>query len=75
MLLSVSVLGLVLGNPAIAQTAPPVVAPTPDPEQVSVDQSTSFSRTPKKPVTTPAGDNGTIVVTGSRIRQPEFTRS
>ena len=73
MLLSVSALGLVLGNPAIAQTTPPVVAPAPDPEQVSVDQSTSFSRTPKKPVTTPGEDNGTIVVTGSRIRQPEFT--
>jgi iron complex outermembrane recepter protein len=77
LLVGASVAALVLSNPAYAQTAP--VQPQPDtsgtpsniPTPEDTVQDAQGNNVPEGATT--ETDQSTIVVTGSRIRQPEFT--
>jgi iron complex outermembrane receptor protein len=67
--LGVSLGALIFTNPALAQDAP--AEPTPPPSNEDVVQDEQGQNVPEGATT--ETDATTIVVTGSRIRQPEFT--
>ena len=78
LLVSASITAILLSSPAVAQTtdqppAPPVATPP------TVDQQQTLQSPPANPTVgastgdTAITDRNQIVVTGSRIRQPEFT--
>ena len=69
LLLGVSMAALLAGSPAFAQTVD-TAQPT---DTTEPDATTPEAPAPAAPQAAPEDTTATIVVTGSRIRQPEFT--
>jgi iron complex outermembrane receptor protein len=79
LLVSASVSAILLASPALAQTADQPPAPPPAATPPTSDQQPALQSPPVNPTIGSSGadtavtDRNQIVVTGSRIRQPEFT--